>query len=167
MKGRDLFCRIPLWMFTLLGAALLLTRLLGIRIYAVASGSMEPAYQVGGLIFVRKTEPEKIREGDCITYLFQEKTITHRVQRIDRDRRVFLTKGDGNAAQDAPVPFSALVGKASSFAVPLLGYGVIWLKGLSWWEAAILMGGALALTLIWDIVLIGRLRRRRKRREAS
>ncbi len=167
MKRRERACRILFWLFVLTAASLILTRLFGIQIYAVASGSMEPSYHVGDLIFVRKAQPEMIRKGDCITYLFREGTVTHRVKAIDRSRRLFFTKGDANMTRDAPVPFDRLVGKASSFSVPFLGHLVIWLKSLSPWEAVSLLGAAVIFSLIWNILLIRKLRRRRQRRETS
>ena len=36
-------------------------RLFGIQVYAVISGSMEPNYPVGSLIYVKKAEPEEIK----------------------------------------------------------------------------------------------------------
>ncbi len=50
----------------------------------VMSGSMEPAFHVGSLIFVQKTDPAKIEVGDPITYTINEEGdySTHRVIEI-------------------------------------------------------------------------------------
>ena len=54
-----------------LAAALLLAgaRLVGLRTFAVLSGSMEPAYPVGSLIYVRSAEPSALECGDVITFM--------------------------------------------------------------------------------------------------
>lgn len=56
-------------------------RLLGFSPYAVLSGSMEPAYHVGDLIYVEKVAPEEIKVGDPITFVLNDDLVaaTHRV----------------------------------------------------------------------------------------
>lgn len=73
--------------------------------YAVASGSMEPEYKVGSLVFAKKAEPENIRPGDCITYTFGSSTVTHRVVAVDYEQRTCITKGDANEKEDPPREF--------------------------------------------------------------
>lgn len=102
--------------------------LFGFRVYAVVSGSMEPVYHVGALIFTEQVTPEEIHAGDCITYTFGSNTVTHRVVRVDKKHGDFITRGDANNTVDYPVSFSRLVGKTMNFSIPLLGYLVIWLK---------------------------------------
>ena len=108
-----------------LGAlALAVPRLIGLRPFAVLSGSMEPTYHTGSLIYVRETEPEQIEVGDPITFVFNEDLVvaTHRVVRIDAENQYFYTKGDANDAEDpAPVYFKNLIGKPV-FSLPLMGY---------------------------------------------
>ncbi len=61
----------------LMGACALLligSRLMGYHPYAVLSGSMEPTYRTGDLIFVKAADPETIRPGDPITFRFGETT---------------------------------------------------------------------------------------------
>ena len=102
--------------------------LFGFRVFAVVSGSMEPVYHVGALIFTEQVTPEEIHTGDCITYTYGSNTVTHRVIRVDRKHGDFITQGDANSTVDDPVSFSRLVGKTMDFSIPLLGYLVIWLK---------------------------------------
>ncbi len=116
------------WALTLaiIVAALLLVgvRLLGFEAYAVLSGSMEPAYPTGSLIYVKPVPPETIREGDPITFVMNEDLVvaTHRVVAVDTKNRSFTTKGDANEAADgSPVRFENLLGKPV-FCIPLLGY---------------------------------------------
>ena len=88
-------------------------RLLGVEAYAVLSGSMEPTYPTGSLIYVKPVSPEAIREGDPITFVLNEDLVvaTHRVVTVDEENRSFITKGDANDAVDgAPVRFENLLG---------------------------------------------------------
>ena len=41
---------------------------LGFRIFRVQTGSMIPKYQIGDVILVKETEPDKIKIGDDVTY---------------------------------------------------------------------------------------------------
>lgn len=104
-------------------------RLVGITPYAVLSGSMEPTYPVGSLIYVKDADPEDIQVGDPITFVLNEDLVvaTHRVIDIDEENGYFYTKGDANDAPDgAPVLFENLVGKPV-FCVPELGYFSDWI----------------------------------------
>ena len=98
-------------------------RLFDIQVYSVISGSMEPKYPVGSLIYVKDVDAYSIEVDDVITFVLPDKTpATHRVVRIDEDNQLFYTKGDANEAEDgAPVHFKNLIGKPI-FKIPLLGY---------------------------------------------
>lgn len=99
-------------------------RLFGLQVYAVLSGSMEPTYHVGSIIYVKSVDPSQIEVGDPITFVMNEEltVATHRVVRIDTENRAFYTKGDANNDPDAaPVNFNNLLGKPV-FAIPYLGY---------------------------------------------
>lgn len=100
-------------------------QLLGMRPFAVLSGSMEPAYPVGSLIYVKATDFEDIKVGDAITFVFNEDldVVTHRVYAIaDAENQLFQTKGDANATPDgAPVHYKNVVGVVQ-YSIPYLGY---------------------------------------------
>lgn len=99
-------------------------RLVGFRVFNVISGSMEPTYSVGDLLYVKPVEPEDVRVGDPITFVLNENLVvaTHRVVDIDEENQFFITKGDANANADAsPVHFNNLIG-VPKFHIPLLGY---------------------------------------------
>lgn len=107
-----------------LAVALVGVRLLGLDVYAVLSGSMEPTYRTGSVIYVKSCEPEDVQVGDPITFVLNEDLVvaTHRVVSIDEDAREFVTKGDANEVPDgAPVLFENLLGKPV-FSIPYLGY---------------------------------------------
>jgi len=104
-------------------------RLVGLKPYAVISGSMEPAYHVGSLIYVKTVAPENIKVGDPITFVLNENLVvaTHRVIQIDPENQYFYTKGDANDTPDgAPVHFNNLIGKPV-FTIPNLGYLSNWI----------------------------------------
>ena len=97
-------------------------RIVGFTPYAVLSGSMEPAFHVGSLIYVKSVDPEDIKVGDAITFRLsgEDTAATHRVIEIDRENQCFYTKGDANETPDAsPVPYSSVLGRAV-FTVPKL-----------------------------------------------
>ena len=60
-------------------------RVAGVQPLYVMSGSMEPAFHVGSLIFVQKVDPAKIEVGDPITYTINEAGdySTHRVIAVE------------------------------------------------------------------------------------
>jgi len=60
-------------------------RVVGLTPYAVLSGSMEPTYHVGSLIYVKKTPPEDITVGMPITFVVNKDLLvaTHRVIDIE------------------------------------------------------------------------------------
>ena len=99
-------------------------RLLGFQCYSVISGSMEPTYSVGDLLYVKKVDPLAIQVGDPITFVMNEDLVvaTHRVVRVDAANQRFYTKGDANEIMDQdPVHYNNVVG-VPKFALPKLGY---------------------------------------------
>lgn len=100
------------------------TRLLGMQVFNVISGSMEPKYSVGDLIYVKTVDPDAVQVGDDITFVLNEELVvaTHQVIAVDAQNRLFYTKGLANATADAaPVHFNNLIG-VPVFHIPLLGY---------------------------------------------
>lgn len=104
-------------------AVLFLPRVVGLQPLAVLSGSMEPTYHVGSLIYVKDVDSSSIEVGDPVTYQISENTmVTHRVVSIDEGAQTLRTKGDANEVEDgAEVSFHNIVGKPL-FTIPFLGY---------------------------------------------
>lgn len=81
-------------------------RVVGLQVFTVLSGSMEPTYHTGSLIYVKEVDPYTIEVGKPITFMLNEDTVaTHRVVGIvpdEEDPTVirFRTKGDANADED-------------------------------------------------------------------
>lgn len=119
-----LFISVCVLVFLLVGV-----RLIGLKPYAVLSGSMEPTYPIGSLIYVRHIEPEEVEVGQSISFVFNESgsIATHRVVRIDDEAKLFYTKGDANSSEDgAPVLYENYLG-TPVFCIPQLGYLSQWL----------------------------------------
>lgn len=134
-------------------------RLIGYQPYAVLSGSMEPAYHVGSLIYVKPCGASEVAVGDPITFVFNEDLVvaTHRVVRIDEANQQFYTKGDANNAEDgSPVHFNNLIGKLA-FSLANLGYVSTFLETTKGKIIAITVVVALLLlAFLPDIMSIGK-----------
>lgn len=103
-------------------------RLVGFQVFSVLSGSMEPSYHVGSLIYVKKIDPQELKSGDVITFMLDEDTVaTHRIVEMvpdEKDPTVyrFRTKGDANETVDGKlVHYKNVIGKPV-FTIPYLGY---------------------------------------------
>lgn len=89
------------------------------RIFAVATGSMKPKYDIGDVLISKDVEPSKLKVGDNISYLgtqsnFKGKVITHQIIKIDTDedgKLLFHTKGIANLVEDPVVKESQVYGK--------------------------------------------------------
>lgn len=100
------------------------SRVMGYQCFTVISGSMEPKYSVGDLIYVKKVDANTIQVGDDITFILNEDLVvaTHRVVRIDAENQRLYTKGLANEIEDSdPVHFNNVIG-VPQFSIPKLGY---------------------------------------------
>ena len=110
-------------------AAILLVgvRVVGLQVFTVLSGSMEPTYHTGSLIYVKTIDYKQIKAQDPITFMMDEDTVaTHRVVEVivdEDDGEVrYRTKGDANQNEDAKlVHYKNVIGKPV-FSIPYLGY---------------------------------------------
>ena len=103
-------------------------RILGLDVFVILSGSMEPEYPVGGIVYVGDADFENLGEGDVITFQLSEDVVaTHRIIGVvpdESDSSVvrYRTKGDANEAEDsALVEQQQIIGKPV-FKLPYLGY---------------------------------------------
>ena len=123
------------WFTTVLVAVVVLlalllvgARLIGLQVFSVLSGSMEPTYHVGSLIYVKDVDPFELESGDVITFMLNEDTVaTHRIVEVvpdENDSTVarFKTKGDANAAEDGSLLHYKNVIGSPVFTIPKLGY---------------------------------------------
>ena len=141
-------------LMVVLAVALVGVRLVGFEVFSVLSGSMEPTYHTGSLIWVDKCEPADVEVGDPITFVLNEDldVATHRVIEIDAENSHFYTQGDANDAPDgSPVHFENLIG-VPVFTVPYLGYAVSYIQSPPGCYVALIVAVAvLALLLIPDL----------------
>lgn len=132
-------------------AGLLIPKAMGYEMFAVLSGSMEPFYHVGSIVYVDTSiSADEIQVGDPISFKIDASTVaTHRVVEIDKEQREFITKGDANEVVDvAPVSFGNLIGKAT-ISIPYLGYVTLNIKSKQGMMVAICI--VLALILLFLI----------------
>ena len=103
-------------------------RLVGLQVFTVLSGSMEPTYHTGSLIYVKKVDPLTVQAGEVITFMLDEDTVaTHRVVEVvpdEEDASVvrFRTKGDANDSEDGGLVHSNNLLGTPVFTIPYLGY---------------------------------------------
>lgn len=103
------------------------------HVFSVMSGSMEPSFPVGSLIFSKPAK--EYRVGDVITFRTTsdlKKFITHRVHSISYIQGVtkYQTKGDANNAPDAELVEGHQVFGKAFMTVALIGYLLAFVKTL-------------------------------------
>lgn len=152
----------------LLAIALVGVRLVGLEVFVVLSGSMEPAYQTGSVIYVKEVDPEELEIRDVITFQLDEDTIaTHRITEITEidGQTAFRTKGDANDLEDAAaVPASRVVG-TPVFTIPYLGYLVEYIHSTSGRYATIAAGATLLLMVFLPDILFGEDEKKKEKAE--
>lgn len=129
-------------------------RLIGLQVFTVLSGSMEPTYHVGSLIYVKKVDAAQLEAGDVITFLLDEDTVaTHRIVDVVPDESDisvirFRTKGDANNAEDGSLVHCKNVIGTPVFSIPKLGYVANYIQNPPGTYVA-LSAGAILLLLVF------------------
>lgn len=93
--------------------------ILGYRVFTIATGSMEPVYNINDVILVKDTAPSTLKNGDDIAYLGNRDAVkglivTHRIIRIEtfNDGKVHYTlKGVNNKYEDPSITADQILGK--------------------------------------------------------
>jgi signal peptidase I len=87
----------------------------GYQPFTVLSNSMNPSFETGDLIIIKKVASSSIKEGDVITFqASNDKFVSHRVVEVNQQngKPGFVTKGDNNNVKDEQVVSSEdLMGK--------------------------------------------------------
>ena len=124
----DVFTSILVAIVVIMAILLVGVRVIGLNVYTVLSGSMEPTYHTGSVIYVKEVDYTTLQAGDVITFAISEDMVaTHRIVGVvpdDEDPSVlrYRTKGDANDAEDGTlVHYKNIVGKPV-FTIPYLGY---------------------------------------------
>lgn len=93
--------------------------ILGYRVFTIATGSMEPVYNINDVILVKDIDPSTLKKGDDIAYLGNRDAVkglivTHRIIRIETfsDGKVHYTlKGVNNKYEDPSITEDQILGK--------------------------------------------------------
>ena len=124
----NIFTSILVAISVIIAVLLVGVRLVGFQVYTVLSGSMEPTYHTGSLIYVKSVDYRDIKSGDVITFMLDEDTIaTHRVVQVipdEEDSTVlrYQTKGDANDVVDGSLVHYKNVIGCPVFTIPYMGY---------------------------------------------
>ncbi len=150
------------FLVVILALLLVGVRLTGLKVYTVLSGSMEPTYHVGSLIYVKNAEHRRIKSGDVITFMLNENTVaTHRVTEVIPDKKepgiyCYRTKGDANESEDAGLVEHRNVIGTPVLTIPYLGYVAGCIQSPPGRYAAISVGAILLLLVfIPDFIAAG------------
>lgn len=105
---------------------------LGYKPVVVLTGSMEPTYPVGSVIYYKSTPYAQIAVGDVITFRVTDdakNVVTHRVFQKGAGAQTFITKGDANATPDVnPIPYSNVQGRVIGYKVPVAGHFIQYIQ---------------------------------------
>ena len=98
----------------------------GYKMFIVLSGSMNPAFDTGSVVFVKPIDPREIVVGDIITFKGSKdskNTTTHRVVEVHKQYDLsFTTKGDANQVVDPVLLYPENVVGKVIFSIPYIGY---------------------------------------------
>lgn len=90
----------------------------GYRLFAVATGSMVPDYNINDVLAIKEVNHNEIKVGDDITYLGKKqdvsgKIVTHRIIDIEEKngKKTYLTKGINNDVEDPAIGDNQIYGK--------------------------------------------------------
>ncbi len=127
-KVWDAFTTVLVTAVAILAILLAGVRVVGLQVFTVLSGSMEPTYHTGSLIYVKSVDYKTLEAGDVITFMLDEETLaTHRIVEVvpdEEDPEVlrYRTKGDANDAEDGSLVHYKNVVGTPIFSIPKMGY---------------------------------------------
>ena len=103
--------------------------LLGVSAQFVRSGSMEPDFGTGALVFAREASVSDLTEGDVVSIQTEGSRITHRIVEIHRDgdMATLTLQGDANRNPDTRTHTVSSADRVF-LDVPWLGYPLGWLR---------------------------------------
>ena len=98
--------------------------LFGYKPLVVLSGSMEPTYKVGSVLYYKQVDIKELKVGDPITFKLDEGSIvSHRITKINANG--VITKGDANNTVDPKeVKFTNILGRDAKLSIPFVGFYV-------------------------------------------
>ena len=150
-KAWDVMTTILVAAVVIIAILLVGVRLVGLQVFTVLSGSMEPTYHTGALIYVKSVDYQDLEAGDVITFMLDEDTVaTHRIVEVvpdETDPTVlrYRTKGDANDAEDGSLVHYKNVIGSPVFSIPYLGYVANYIQNPPGTYIAISVGAVLLL----------------------
>lgn len=142
----------------------------GIKPVIVLSGSMEPEFSPGDLIFIRKEDDTAaLQQGDVICYLLSGKAVTHRITQVTKAENGevrYITKGDANNSEDQEeVAPSQVQGKYTGVHLAKVGDFALFMQSTTGMILFIIC--PLVLFILWDILQRFRADQKEKSRTAE
>ena len=147
----NIFTTVIVIIVVLFALLLVGARLVGLQVFTVLSGSMEPEYPTGSLIYVKSVDPHDIEVRDVITFMLDKNTVaTHRVIEIIPDETYptvvrFRTMGDANDVEDGSLVHMNNVLGTPILTIPKLGYVANYIQNPPGMYIAISVGAILIL----------------------
>lgn len=146
-------------LIVILAALIWGVRLIGMDALVVQSGSMEPAYPTGSLVYIKDVDADELEVGDVVTFNMSPTVRgTHRIIEVVPDEENpdiirFRTKGDANDHADSGLlEAEDIVGRVV-FCIPYLGYLISYIQHPPGMYVAISVGGLiLLLTFLPDLL---------------
>lgn len=157
----DVFTSVLVAIVVLLAVLLVGVRLVGFQVFTVLSGSMEPTYHVGSVIYVKSVDYRELESGDPITFMMDENTVvTHRIVEIVPDEEdpsvlYYRTRGDANDAADGSLVYYENIIGMPVFSIPYLGYVSNYIQNPPGTYMAIAVGAILLLLMFLPDLFAG------------
>lgn len=130
--------------------------LVGLKGYVVLSGSMEPTYKTGSVIYVKSADSDALEEGQVITYRLTGSTIaTHRIVEVVQEdgQRLYRTKGDANEHADGSLVSPDVIIGTPVFSVPYMGFALSYIQSAQGKYVAFAAGAFLLLLIFLPSLL--------------
>ena len=89
-KVWNIFTTVIVVLVVIFAVLLIGVRLFGVQVYSVISGSMEPEYPVGSLIYVKDINPSEIEVNDVITYAIAGTSVMFWHRCLSRDVKIIV-----------------------------------------------------------------------------
>ncbi len=145
-------------LIAIIAAAVLLLlsfRLFGLKGFVVLSGSMEPTYHTGSVIYVKSVDVNSLEVGQPVTFHLSGKTVaTHRIIEVVKENGNvrYRTKGDANETADGLIDAEKVIG-TPVFSIPYLGFALSYIQSPPGMYVAIAAGAALMLLIFLPSLL--------------
>lgn len=145
-------------------------RLFDMEAFVVQSGSMEPAYHVGSLVYVKEVDASELEVGDVITFnLGGNVRGTHRIIEVveENGALAFRTKGDANETADNGLVSPADIIGEVKFTIPYLGFLITYIQSPPGMYVAVTVVAVILLLIILPDILFGEKKKEKKREDAQ